>query len=165
MASTLVIGLLAAVSVLFTNYVLDVPIWVVFIAWASYFAAGGGPSGARSTLVMGMAGVVSATITLLVANAMGGEAWVVALCCIGGAGVLAAISGIPWLSFTPAGFLGFASTAGTIAATGSAVNDPVSWQHPSVLVAGAFVVGVAFGMASEYLPALLTGSAGAPATA
>ncbi|MCK8612366.1 DUF1097 family protein [Gordonia sp. C13] len=66
---------------------------------------------------------------------------------------------------TPAGFLGFASTAGTVAATGSAVNDPVSWQHPSVLVAGAFVVGVAFGMASEYLLTLLTGSAGAPATA
>jgi uncharacterized protein (DUF983 family) len=39
--TTLVIGLLAAGSVLLTNYWIHVPIWVVFVAWASFFAAGG----------------------------------------------------------------------------------------------------------------------------
>lgn len=155
LVSTVVIGLLAAVSVLFTTYVLAVPIWVVFIAWASFFAAGGGGLGARSTLAMGAAGILSATATLITATALGGSVWAVAGCCIVGAGALVAIGQIPLFSFTPGGFLGFASTAGTIAATQSSITDPVGFAHPSVLVAVAFVVGVAFGLISEYLPAKL----------
>ncbi|MBS1691552.1 MAG: DUF1097 domain-containing protein [Actinobacteria bacterium] len=154
--STVVVGLLAAVSVVFTAYVVIVPIWVVFIAWACFFAAGGGGQGARSTLVMGAAGIISATLTLIAGAALGGSVWAVAACCIVGAGALVAIGHFPLLSFTPAGFLGFASTAGTIAATQSSITDPVAFTHPSVLVGVAFVVGVAFGLTSEYLPAKLT---------
>src|SRR3954468_23896794 len=121
--STLVIGLLAAASVLLTNYWIHIPIWVVFIAWASYFAAGGGYAGARSTLIMGIAGVLSATATLIAATALGGSPIAVAACCIAGGGVPVALGHFSIFSFTPAGFFGFASTAGTLAATGRLITD------------------------------------------
>ena len=163
--STLVIGLLAAVSVLLTSYLIPVPIWVVFIAWASFFAAGGGYLGARSTLIMGFAGAASATATLIVASALGGAAWVVALCCIAGAGVLVAIGHFPFFAFTPAGFFGFASTAGTLEATGRLVTDPPTFSHPSLLVLGAFIVGTGFGIASEVIPRAVGSMLRSPAPA
>jgi hypothetical protein len=164
-ASTMVIGLLAAASVLLTNYWIHVPIWVVFIAWASFFAAGGGLLGARSTLLMGGAGVLSATATLICATALGGSVWAVAACCIVGAGALVAIGHFSVFAFTPAGFLGFASTAGTLEATGRLVTDPLTFSHASVLVLVAFVVGIGFGIASEFIPRMLAPARSAPAPA
>jgi hypothetical protein len=163
--STLVIGLLAAGSVLLTNYWVHVPIWVVFIAWASFFAAGGGYLGARSTLIMGTAGILSATATLLVATALGGSAVAVAVCCIAGAGVLVAIGRFPIFAFTPAGFFGFASTAGTLAATGRLITDTPTFSYPSVLVVVAFVVGTGFGLVSEFIPRKLLAAVACPAQA
>ena len=154
-SSTLVIGTLAAISVLLTNYWIQVPIWVVFVAWASFFAAGGGYLGARSTLIMGSAGVLSATSTLIAATALGGSVWAVAACCIVGAGSLVAIGHFPIFAFTPAGFFGFAATAGTLEATGSLVTDPLTFSHASVLVFIAFIVGIGFGIASESIPRML----------
>lgn len=161
-ASTVVIGLLAGLSCLVTAFAVPVPIWVVFVAWASFFAAGGGLAGARSTLVMGLAGVLSATLTLLAVTALGGSAWAVAGCVVVGAGALVAIGHWSPFSFTPAGFFGFASTVGTIAATDSAVTAPFGFAHPAVLVVVAFAVGVVFGLASERASARLTAKTPTP---
>lgn len=155
-ASTVAIGLLAGVSCLFTAFAVPVPIWVVFVAWACFFAAGGGLAAARSTLVTGAAGVLSATLTLLAATTLGGSAWAIAGCVVLGAGALVALGHFPPLAFTPAGFLGFASTVGTIAATDSAITDPVGLGHPAVLVVAAFVIGVGFGLCSEWASSRLT---------
>ncbi|WP_245906178.1 DUF1097 domain-containing protein [Mycolicibacterium palauense] len=156
LASTIAIGLLAGLSCLVTAYVITVPIWVLFISWASFFAAGGGVTGAKRSLVMSLLGIASATGTLLAIAALGGSPWAVAGCVVVGAGLLVVIATDDVLSFTPAGFFGFASTVGTIAATGLPITSPVSISHPVVLVVTATVLGILFGLASEWLGTALT---------
>jgi hypothetical protein len=156
LASTVSIGLLAGLSCLLTGFVITVPIWVLFIGWASFFAAGGGVDGAAKSLVMNGLGIASATATMLAIAALGGSTWAVAGCVVVGAGILVFITRDGLLSFTPAGFFGFASVVGTIAATGTAITASVSFTHPVVLVLGAIVLGTAFGFASEWLGGLLT---------
>lgn len=155
-ASTVAIGLLAGLSCLLTGFVIPVPIWVLFIAWASFFAAGGGRAGAMRSLVMLILGVVSATVTMLAITALGGSVWAVGGCVVIGAGILVFITRDGLLSFTPAGFFGFASVVGTLAATDTAITAPVNFSHPVLLVLGALLFGTAFGLASEWLGGLLT---------
>jgi len=157
-ADTVAIGLLAGLSCLFTAYAVSVPIWVLFIAWASFFAAGGGLHGALRSLTMSVIGIASATVTLLAATALGGSPLVVAGCVVVGAGVLVLIRNGNLLSFTPAGFFGFACTVGTLEATDLAINSSVSLTHPVVLVLGATVCGIGFGLGSQKLGSLLAGS-------
>ncbi|MDV3126036.1 DUF1097 domain-containing protein [Mycobacterium sp. 21AC1] len=156
LASTVAIGLLAGLSCLLTGFVVAAPIWVLFIAWASFFAAGGGLTGAARSLVMLILGVASATATMMAIGALGGSTWAVGGCVIIGAGILVFITRDGLLSFTPAGFFGFASVVGTLAATGTAITAPVSLSHPVLLVLGALLLGTAFGLASERLGGLLT---------
>lgn len=162
-ASTVSIGLLAGLSCLLTGFVVSVPIWALFIAWAAFFAAGGGLAGARRSLAMNVIGVASAAATMLAIGSLGGSTWAVAGCVVAGAGVLVLITNDGLLSFTPAGFFGFASLVGTIEATGSAITDPVTFTHPVVLVLAAILLGTAFGIASERLGTVLTTKAVAPA--
>jgi hypothetical protein len=155
-ASTVAIGLLAGLSCLLTGFVIPVPIWVLFIGWASFFAAGGGPHGAARSLVMLILGVASATGTMMAIAALGGGTWAVGGCVVLGAGILVFITRDGLLSFTPAGFFGFASVVGTLAATNSTVTAPVNFSHPVLLVLGALVLGSGFGLASEWLGGMLT---------
>lgn len=163
-ASTVSIGLLAGLSCLLTGFAVKVPIWAVFIAWAAFFAAGGGLAGAKRSLVMNLLGVASATVTMLAIDALGGSTWAVAGCVVVGAGILVLISSDGILSFTPAGFFGFASLVGTIAATRSTITAPVNFSHPVALVLVAIVLGTAFGLASERLGTALTKKVSAAAT-
>lgn len=156
LASTVSIGLLAGLSCLLTGFVVTVPIWVLFIAWASFFAAGGGLEGAARSLTMAVLGVASATATMFAITALGGSTWAVAGCVVFGAGILVFVTRDGLLSFTPAGFFGFASVVGTLAATDTAITAPVNISHPVALVLGAFVLGTAFGLVSEWLGGLLT---------
>ncbi|WP_193044652.1 DUF1097 domain-containing protein [Mycolicibacterium baixiangningiae] len=162
-ASTVSIGLLAGLSCLLTGFAVEVPIWALFIAWAAFFAAGGGLAGAKRSLLMNVIGVASASATVLAIGALGGSTWAVAGCVVVGAGVLVLVTNGGLLSFTPAGFFGFASLVGTIDATGSAIADPVTMSHPVVLVVGAILLGTAFGIVSEWLGTSLTSKEVAPA--
>lgn len=156
LASTVAIGLLAGLSCLLTGFVIPVPIWVLFIGWASFFAAGGGLTGAARSLTMLILGVASATATMLAITALGGSTWAVGGCVVIGAGILVFITRDGLLSFTPAGFFGFASVVGTVAATDTAITAPVNFSHPVLLVLGALLLGTAFGLASEWLGGLFT---------
>jgi len=155
-ATTLSVAVLAGLSCLLTAYVVPVPIWVLFIAWASFFAAGGGTGGMVRSVVMNLAGVVSAAVSLALIGALGGSGWATALVVVAGAGILVLIGRPALLSFAPAGFFGFASTVAVCAATGAAVTDPVSTGHPLVLVVGALLLGALFGRVSELFAGALT---------
>jgi len=155
-ASTLVIGVLAALSCLLTAYVIMVPVWVVFIAWASFFAAGGGTSGLAKSLVMSVVGVIVGVLVVLAVQPFGGAAWSVAVAVGVGAAILVALSAVKGLEFTPAGFLGFASLFGVLSAGGGGVLDPVSFTHPAVQVVVALIIGAVFGLASGVFSAALT---------
>jgi len=155
-ASTVVIGVLAALSCLLTAYVVMVPVWVVFIAWASFFAAGGGTSGLTKSLLMSVVGVVVGALVLLAVQPFGGSAWSVAVAVGLGAAILVALSAVKGFEFTPAGFLGFASLFGVVSAGGGGVLDPVSFTHPVVQVVIALILGTLFGLASGVIGAALT---------
>jgi hypothetical protein len=158
-ASTIAIGLLAGLSCLLTGFVVAVPIWVLFIGWASFFAAGGGTTGAARSATMLVLGVVSATVTMLAVTALGGSTWAVAGCVVLGAGILVFVTRDGLLSFTPAGFFGFASVVGTLAATDTVITAPINASHPVLLALGALLLGTAFGWVSEWLSGVLTTTA------
>lgn len=155
-ASIVVIGVLAMLSCLLTASVVMVPVWVVFVGWAAFFAAGGGTSGFARSLLMSIVGVIVAVLVLLAVQLFGGSTWSVAVAVGIGAAILVALSAVKGFEFTPAGFLGFASTFGVLAAGGGGIGDPVSFTHPVVQVVVALIIGAVFGIASGLLSAALT---------
>ncbi|MCF6386182.1 DUF1097 domain-containing protein [Mycobacterium sp. MBM] len=155
-AATLVVGVLGAASFLVTVYLVTVPIWALFIAWASFVAAGGGVAGVRRSLPMAIVGIASATATLLVAHGLGGGPWATALCIVFGAGGLVALGRFTLFDFTPASFFGFASTVGIIGVTGRSIADAPSISHPVAIAVTAMVLGTAFGFVAEQVAGALS---------
>ena len=72
-ALTLSIGILGGLAVALTAEVITVPIWVVFLAWASFFFVGGGVAGWIKSVSSNLAGVVIASASLYAAHLMGGS--------------------------------------------------------------------------------------------
>jgi hypothetical protein len=150
------IGVLGALAVVLTETAVRVPVWVLFIAWASFFVLGGGPNGFVRSLAANLAGIVIATVTLLVIAAVDGGGTAIAALAVGlGSAAMVQASKIDLLSVTPAIVFGFASTVGTVAVRGDAV-DTLSITHPSLVAATAMVLGAGFGFASEWLAGVLT---------
>ena len=110
--------------------------WVAFIAWACYFAAGGGFSGFRNGLAANLSGVVWGWLASLAAARLtfgGALAIIVTVLAF----VLCFQAAVSWLSFIPGAFAGTAVFFGTSFAF---------W--PTVL---ALVVGACLGWASGIL--------------
>jgi hypothetical protein len=110
--------------------------WVAFIAWACYFAAGGGLTGFRNGLAANLSGVVWGWLASLVAARLtfgGALAIIVTVLAF----VLCVQAAVSWLSFIPGAFAGTAVFFGTSFAF---------W--PTVL---ALTVGACLGWASGIL--------------
>ena len=167
-ALTLSIGVLGGVAVALTATV--IPIWVVFLAWASFFFVGGGTAGWVRSVASNLAGVVIAAASLYAAHLLGGSLTATAIAVGVGSAVMVQASWIGLLSTTPAVVVGFASTVSTVAGTGQLVTA-TTISHPGLVAACACVLGATFGIASESLadvmtrtaPAGRTGTEGAPA--
>lgn len=115
--------------------------WIGFVAWAAFFAAGGGRGGALKSMAGGIAGVLLTAVTMAAVAALGGELpWLIAMVALL-AFVLVAMADIPPLAYTPAAFLGAASFFGA----GAKVDETV------LLVSITWLAGVSFGFASERL--------------
>jgi uncharacterized protein DUF1097 len=149
------IGVLGGVATLLTATLVKVPVWVVFIAWASFFVLGGGTAGFVRSVAANLTGIVIATITLVVIEVLGGATLVAAVAVGVGSAAMVQASKIDLVSVTPAIVFGFASTVGTVAVRGDAV-DELSLTHPTLVAALAMVMGAAFGYASELLGEALT---------
>jgi hypothetical protein len=155
-ASALTIGVLAALACLITALLIPVPVWVVFVSWASFFAAGGGVAGLARSLVMNLIGAAIAILCLVVITAAAGATWSIAVSVGVGAAILVVLGAVPLLASTPAGFLGFAATFGVFSSGAVAVTAPLSTDHPVVLIVGALLLGAVFGILSEKIGGLLT---------
>lgn len=156
-ALTVSIGVLGALSVLLTAEVIEVPVWVVFIAWASFFILGGGVSGLVQSIASNLTGVVIASLSLLVIQqATLGVLLTAIVVGVGSAGMVA-VSRVPLLTAIPAIVWGFATTVGTSAVTGRDVTYADSIGNPVLMVATALVLGGLFGIASERLAGVLSG--------
>ena len=97
-ALTLSIGVLGGVAVAVTAELITVPIWVVFLAWASFFFVGGGVAGWVRSVSSNIVGVVIASASLYAAYLMGGSLLVTAIAvgvgsAADGAGVVGAAVG------------------------------------------------------------------------
>lgn len=163
-ALSISIGVLGGAATLMTATVLPIPVWVIFIAWASFFILGGGTGGMVRSIASNLAGIVIASLTLLVIHALGGGAAVAAITVGVGSAAMVQASKISLLSKIPAIVWGFASTVGTVAATGHDITT-ASITNPALVAALSMVLGAVFGIASEYWGAAMTARPAADAAA
>ncbi len=147
-ATMISLGVLATIDTYLTATILPVPVWVTFIAWASFFASGGGQGGFVKSVGSNWTGIVIGSLTLLAIH-FGVQDPMYAAICVGiGTAAMALVSIVPLLSFTPAVVFGFASVVGTMAATGKSIIT-TDVTHPTIIAAVAMLVGACFGFVSE----------------
>lgn len=120
--------------------------WIGFVAWATFFAAGGGTSAASRALPPAIAGILLTAATMFAVGHFGGglAALVVLVALL--AFVLVAMAAQRHLAYTPAAFLGAATYFGA----GGKVDETI------LFVALSWVVGIAFGYLSEQFGARLS---------
>jgi len=154
-AYTLSIGLLAVVDTYLTATIFPVPVWVTFIAWASFFIVGGGVSGLVRSVASNLAGLVISSLVLLgIATFSEAPLFIAVLVGIGSAAMVQAAK-VPLLSILPAIVWGFASTVGTTAVGGKPMTTP-GFDNPALIAAAALITGALFGFISERLGDALT---------
>lgn len=154
-AAMVSLGVLGAIDTYLTATVLPVPVWVTFIAWASFFACGGGQDGFVKSVARNFTGIAIASITLLVIETAPTSPLFAAICVGLGTSAMVAASSVPLLAFPPAIVFGFASTVGTAAATGKGIMTG-DISHPTLVAAVAMLVGACFGFVSELGTNMLT---------
>jgi hypothetical protein len=154
-ALTVSIGVLGGLAVALTAEVITVPIWVVFLTWASFFFVGGGIGGWVQSLSSNLVGVAIAAASLYAAHLMGGGLLATSVAVGVGSALMVQASWIPLLSTTPAVVVGFASTVSTVAGTGNTITV-TTISHPGLVAATACVLGASFGLLSEYVAKVLT---------
>lgn len=147
-AMSLSIGVLGAVDTYLTATVVPVPVFVTFIAWASFFIVGGGKAGLKQSLACNMAGIVISSTTLLVSLLAPGSTLCLSVCVGVGSLAMVQASKLELLAPTPAIVWGFASTVGTFVATGVPITH-LGITNPGLVAAAAMVLGALFGFASE----------------
>ena len=154
-ALTVSIGLLAVVDTYITATLIPVPVWVTFIAWASFFILGGGVNGLIRSISSNLTGLLISS-TVLVAISFTGTHPVITSILVGiGSAAMVQFSKLKLLNVLPAIVWGFASTVGTTAVTGIPITE-VGINNPALIAASALVIGGLFGFVSELLGKALT---------
>lgn len=148
-AAMVSLGVLGAIDTFITATVFPVPVWVTFIAWASFFACGGGSAGFAKSVSSNWTGILIASLTLLIIEV--GPAHPIFAAVLVGAGTSAMVyaSTTKLLDFTPAIVFGFASLVGTTAATQTTITGGAGLAHPTLVAMAAMLLGAAFGFVSE----------------
>ncbi len=147
-AYSISIGVLGALDTYLTATLIKVPVWVTFIAWASFFILGGKLAGLKQSIASNLMGIAIASLTLLVIAGLGDNPLVVAICVGVGSAAMVQASKLPLLSAIPAIVWGFASTVGTTIATDKPITT-VGIDNPALVAATAMVLGGIFGYLSE----------------
>jgi hypothetical protein len=156
-ALSISIGVLGAVDTYVTATLIRVPVWVTFIAWASFFIVGGGRKGLVQSIACNLTGVAISSLTLLTIALADASPVLAAICVgVGSAGMVQA-SKVKLVSVTPAIVWGFASTVGTTVATGVPITTAAP-NNPALVAALAMIMGALFGYASEVWGTMLMGS-------
>ena len=134
-------------------------VWVGFIAWGCYFAAGADNAALQKTIAGMIFGAVMAGIALyLVSSGMLGGLGILAAPIIIAVTVfpLVAVAGMNLLSVVPANVYGYAATAGLALTANTAGNaTAMDMTNPVILVAISTVLGAVFGMISGKVSGML----------
>jgi Protein of unknown function (DUF1097) len=161
-ASMISLGVLGGLDTYLTATALPVPVWVTFIAWASFFACGGGTQGFIKSVASNWMGIIIGSLSLLAIELVSPQPIWAAVCVGTGTALMILVSAVPLLNFPPAIVFGFASLVGTTAATGKAVFSS-GITHPTLVAALAMLLGACFGLVSERGVALLSSRRAVPA--
>ncbi|MDF2824341.1 MAG: hypothetical protein K0R68_1749 [Mycobacterium sp.] len=147
-ALSISVGVFGMLSTLMTATVWHLPVWVLFLAWASFFFVGSGLSGLAKSVACNWTGIAIATATLFSVQATSSALWLSVAVGVGSLAMVQA-SRLQWISATPAIVFGFAMTVGTMAATGNGITT-AGIGHPALVAAVTALVGAGFGVASEW---------------
>ncbi|UWU26059.1 DUF1097 domain-containing protein (plasmid) [Rhizobium sp. CB3060] len=147
-AAMISLGALGAIDTYITATVCPVPVWVTFIAWASFFVCGGGQNGLIKCIVSNWTGIVIASITLLIIQFGPSHPLFAAILVGAGTSAMVLVSAVPILGFPPAIVFGFASLVGTTAATGTTITTS-GFSQPTLVAMAAMLLGAIFGRISE----------------
>lgn len=115
-ALAIVIGVMGGIAtwlVLGPLALLGLQIWIIFIAWASYFHCGGGETGLKASLPATLWGALMGTIALVIVGQLGGAGGLFGVAAVVGITVIILILGahVPLLAAIPAGVYGYACAA------------------------------------------------------
>jgi hypothetical protein len=134
-------------------------VWVGFIAWGCYFAAGGDAAALQKTIAGMIFGSIMAGIALYLVNAgvlSGLGAMGAPLIIAATVFPLVAVAGINLLSVVPANVYGYAATAGLALTAGTLANvGAMNLTNPVLLVIVSTILGALFGMASGKLSGMI----------
>lgn len=136
---------------------LQLIVWAGIIAWATFYAAGGGSTGLRNSIASNLAGNFWAAVALFLFG-MFGNGNVVVLAVLFGivAFIFCVESKIPLLAFIPGAFLGAATWVGVDVA--GAGNDAGVVDAADVMIPVSMVIGAILGYISEIVGKKLAGS-------
>lgn len=130
---------------------LDIPLWPSFVASATYYAAGEGTRAFLEAYASNFAGIVYGAATLAVVDWYLGGGPVALALVVGAFMFLASVHGaVPPLSFTPGGFLGYATMFSVHAAGATALGVPGLAGETLATVLSMFV-GAAIGIGTDGL--------------
>ena len=147
-ALSISVGILGMISTLMTATVWNLPIWALFLAWASFFVVGTGLNGLLASVACNWMGIAIGATALLAVHGTSSALLTSVVVGVGSFAVVQA-SRLPWISVAPAIVLGFAMTAGIVAATQNPITTP-GLSNPALIAATTAAVGAVFGIASEW---------------
>lgn len=134
---------------------LHLPLWPSFIASATFYAAGDGVKALVRGYASNLVGILYAAATLLIAGIGSGDPVVLLSVAVGGFMFLATLHGfVPLLSFTPGGFLGFATmfSVHAVDATAFGVTGLPGETAAALL---AMLIGALIGLGTDEVSALI----------
>lgn len=133
-----------------------IPIWVTFIAWASFFILGGGTDGWTRSVVSNIVGIILGSLTLLAIELTPDNVFLNSI--FVGVGSAAMVQAAKWelISKLPAIVWGYASLVGTRFVTDVPVLTPDLISHPTAVCIVAMVTGACLGFVHELIANGLT---------
>lgn len=147
-------GLLAGLSVPLTS-ALNVPTWLVFLAWSTYFFCGQGTAALRAQLATNSWGVLLGAVTFAIIVHFEAATWVSAAVVAVAAFCVAQSSRVPAFTAAPGLFIGFAMIAAAVQVADASITT-VSWDNPLVLALWTVVLGAVFAVVTEFIANSLT---------
>ncbi|WP_340537658.1 DUF1097 domain-containing protein [Nocardioides sp. GXZ039] len=142
-------GLLAGLSVPLTS-ALDVPTWLVFLAWSTYFFCGTGTAALRAQFATNSWGILLGAATFAIIVHFEASTWGSAAVVAVAAFCVAQSGRIPVFSAAPGLFIGFAMIAAAVQVADVSITA-ISWDNPLVLALWTVVLGSVFAVVTEFI--------------
>jgi hypothetical protein len=129
-------------------------IWVAFIAWATFYTAGGKESGLTRAIVHNVFGAILGWIALLLitqiplGNSIGTPAWA-GICVAVTVFVLVIAATNAIVKDIPASVVGYAAVAGLFISGGKSAVTAVTLENPLIIGVISLIIGAILGYISE----------------